>query len=218
MTATSSEIYLLSPTKKEGTVYLPMISFSLTATDIDFSSADTLMFTSKQAVISAETLNPNWKSLPCLAIGKATAQKIESLGGRVMYHPEPFYAKVLSQDIVERFKERSILYLRPKEISFDAKSFLYTQGIVLEEQILYKTSCIRYSVEEKPSKNAIIIFTSPSSIYCFLKSFDWDESYVAVLIGEATKEHMPKHAKMYLSPDATIDACILRAKELSNCK
>ncbi len=207
-------IYLLSPHAKEGCVHLPMISFSLVEQRLTFEGCDLLMFTSKQAVISAEKLNPNWKEIPCLAIGSATAKQIEVLGGTVQYQPKSFYGKTLSRDIVAKFREKKILYLRPKEVSFDSKGFLEKEGIGLDEKIIYETSCINYVAEDKPDKNAIIIFTSPSTIYCFLKNFEWDESYMAVVIGEATKKHLPVNARYEVADTPLIDACITKAREI----
>jgi uroporphyrinogen-III synthase len=207
-------IYLLSPLPKEGTIHLPMIHFSLLPSTIDFSKCDVLMFTSKQAVKSVETLNPEWKKYPCLAIGSATAKEIESLGGQVIYQPKSFYGKTLSQDIITQFKDKKILYLRPKEVSFDSKNFLAKAGLEIDEQIIYETSCINYEKKEKPGKNAIIIFTSPSTIHCFLKNFEWDESYTAVVIGEATKEHLPSNAYYVVADTPLIDACITKSRQI----
>lgn len=211
-------IYLLSPSPKEGTKYLPMISFTLYEKKIDLEPYDTLLFTSKQAVKSVEALNPNWKYIPCLAIGAATAHIIESLGGTVLYQPKSFYGKTLSEDILRRFKDKNILYLRPKEVSFDSKSFLTNSGVILHEQIIYETSCVKYMKKDKPCKNAIIIFTSPSTIHCFLENFDWDESYTAVVIGKATKAHLPPNASYVVSDTALIDSCIAKAKIVANHK
>ncbi|MEA1880590.1 MAG: uroporphyrinogen-III synthase, partial [Campylobacterota bacterium] len=180
-------IYLLSPTSKKETIHLPMISFSLCEERLVLNDYNLLMFTSKQAVLSAEVLNPQWKHIPCLAIGKATAKQIETLGGTVAYHPESFYGETLSKDIIEKFKNKNILYIRPKVVSFDSKGFLHKEGIGIDEKIIYETSCISHNKEQRPPKKSIIIFTSPSTIHCFLKNFDWDSSYVAVVIGEATK-------------------------------
>jgi uroporphyrinogen-III synthase len=218
MTHADAMIYLLSPMPKEGTIHLPIIRFSLLPTTIDFSKCDTLMFTSKQAVKSAEALNPEWKKYPCLAIGSATAKEIESLGGKVAYQPKSFYSETLSQDIITHFQDKKILYLRPKEVSFDSKNFLAKAGIELQEQIIYETSCISYEKKEKPGKNAIIIFTSPSTIYCFLKNFEWDESYTAIVIGKATQRHLPIRARCEVSDTPTIDACILKAKSVASHK
>jgi uroporphyrinogen-III synthase len=207
-------IYLLSPLKKEGTYSLPMISFETVAKSIDFSSIDTLMFTSKQAVVTADTLDKGWRKFPSIAIGGATKKKIEELGGEVVYHPKAFYAKSLAEDIKSFFTDKNLLYLRPKEVSFDSKGYLAKSGIVLNEQIIYQTSCVGYTEEKKPPKNSIIIFTSPSTIHCFFKNFEWDGSYRAVLIGHATKEHLPEGCAYEVADVPLIDSCIAKAKEM----
>ncbi len=207
-------IYLLSPLKKEGTRSLPMISFTIVADTIDFSNCDTLMFTSKQAVVSADSIDKNWKNYPCVAIGGATKSKIEELGGEVIYYPKEFYGEALAKDIEKNFLERKLLYLRPKKISFDSKAYLKKSGIDLEEQIIYETSCQHYTQEFKPEENAVIIFTSPSTIKCFFESFEWQKSYMAILIGHATKAHLPRVCQYVISDKPLIDACIKKALEV----
>ncbi|SFV60162.1 Uroporphyrinogen-III synthase [hydrothermal vent metagenome] len=209
-----SNIYLLSPLKKEETLSLPMISFSLIDKAIDFSVCDTLMFTSKQAVVSADKLDKSWKNYPSIAIGKATKQKIEELGGTVLYTPKEFYGEALSKDIQKYFSDKRVLYLRPKVVSFDSKAYLSNGGIQLNEQVIYETSCVKYLKMDKPKKNAIIIFTSPSTIKCFFENFEWDISYIAVLIGKATQEHLPKECKFVVSNEPLINSCIEKALEI----
>ena len=208
-------IYLLSPLVKEDTISLPMISFELVTNKIDFSNCDRLMFTSKQAVVSADMIDKRWKNYPSIAIGGATKKRIEELGGEVIYHPKEFYGKSLALDIKEQFANRKILYLRPKVVSFDSREYLAKEGIELQEQILYRTSCQKYSQNYKPKKDAIIIFTSPSTINCFFKNFSWDKSYIAILIGKATKEHLPNYCKYQVADVPLIDSCIKKAKEIS---
>lgn len=207
-------IYLLSPVSKENIYHLPMIEFSLLDVQIDFSGYDILMFTSKQAVKSIEQLNPKWKELPCLAIGAATAREIVNLGGRVIYKPESFYGERLGNDIIQKFQYKKILYLRPKEVFFDVKQFLSHAGLEITEHIIYQTSCVHYKNIDKPCKDAIIIFTSPSTIHCFLKNFKWDKSYTAVVIGESTKKNLPDNVKCVVADEPMIEACIKKAKSL----
>jgi len=176
-------IYLLSPAKREGVFNLPMIEFKRVADTIDFSGVDTLMFTSKQAVVSANSIDKRWREFDSVAIGGATKAKIEELGGRVIFSPKNFYGESLAKDILERFRDRKILYLRPRVVSFDSKSFLEKNGVYIKEQIIYETSCKNYSKDFQPKKGATIIFTSPSTIRCFFKNFEWDSSYSAVIIG-----------------------------------
>jgi len=206
-------IYLLSPSQREGCHSLPMIEFSLVAKEINFSNIDYLMFTSKQAVVSANTIDKNWKNYPCIAIGGATKSKIEALGGEVIYYPKEFYGKNLSQDIKAYFADKKILYLRPREISFNSKAYLAKEGITLKEQIIYETSCVMHK-HKTLEKNAIIIFTSPSTIKCFFKNFIWNNSFTAILIGEATKEHLPSYCQYVVADEPLIDACVKKAKEL----
>ncbi len=211
-------IYLLSPIPKEGCVHLPMISFTLIEQELALDVYDLLMFTSKQAVKSAEVLNKKWKERPCLAIGASTAEEIKRLGGKVLYQPNSFYGKSLGEDIIEKFSNKKILYLRPKNVSFDSKKFLAQAGIEVQEKIIYETTCIKYTKESAPEKNAIIIFTSPSTIHCFLENFEWDDSYTAVVIGEATREHLPADTQYEVADIPQIDACISKAKMVASHK
>ncbi len=207
-------VYLLSPTPKEGTRSLPMIRFRTVAETLNLYTCDTLMFTSKQAVITADSIDTRWKQYPCIAIGGATKKQIEALGGKVIYHPESYYGEALSQDIVRFFSDRHILYLRPREVSFDSRAFLEKAGIRLEEQIIYETGCISYGKEKMPEREAIIIFTSPSTIHCFLENFAWDRSYTAVVIGKATLAHLPHEADYAVADEPLISSCIAKAKLL----
>jgi len=210
----SKIIYLLSPLKKEGSLSLPMIRFSVITDSIDFLDSDTLMFTSKQAVVSANAIDTSWRNYPSIAIGKATKSKIEELGGRVIYSPKSFYGKSLAEDIKKFFSDKKILYLRPKVVSFDSKAYLKESDIALKEQIIYETSCICYQKGQQPKKDSIIIFTSPSTINCFFKSFEWDSSYSAVLIGNATREHLPEGCKFWVADEPLIDSCLKKAIEI----
>jgi len=209
-----SDIYLLSPKVFEGTVSLPMIEFETVADSLSLDGIDTLMFTSKEAVKRAESIDPRWKELDSIAIGGATKKQIEELGGRVVYHPSEFYGEVLAKDIVERFSKRHILYLRPKKISFDSKSYLAKHDIELKEQIIYETKCKSYEISDKPPKESIIIFTSPSTIECFLRNFEWDSSYKAVVIGKATKVHLPPNATYFVASKPLISSCVQKAKQI----
>jgi uroporphyrinogen-III synthase len=192
-----------------------MIQFALVADRIDYQGCDTLMFTSKQAVLSAEAIDPEWKRLPAVAIGPATQRQIEALGGRVLFRPDSFYGASLAQELVRRFRERRLLYLRPKEVSFDSRGYLEGMGVPLKEQILYETRCRSYAPEEAPEPESIIVFTSPSTIHCFLKNFPWRSDYHAVVIGRSTRAHLPKEASFSVAETPTIDACIAQARRMA---
>jgi uroporphyrinogen-III synthase len=208
-------IYLTSPKSYDGTHALAMIDFRLTAEAIDYQGCDTLMFTSKQAVLSADAIDPDWKTYPTVAIGAATAAQIEALGGTVLYHPKRFYGETLAQEVLAQFRSRDLLYLRPRVVSFDSRAFLAQAGYDLKEQIIYETFCRTYRSCDAPPPGAIVIFTSPSTIRCFLEQFPWREDYTAVVIGEATLKHLPSGARYRIAPRPLIDACVQTAREIA---
>ena len=210
-----SPIYLTSPLSRPGTHPLPMIEFSLVADHLELENCDILMFTSKQAVISAERIDSAWKRLPAVAIGPATEKQIQKLGGTVLYRPKEYYGATLARDLIEKFRRRRILYLRPRQVSFDSRSYLAKSGIELREQIIYETSCRHYAPEEAPPPGAVIVFTSPSTIHCFLENFPWRPDYHAVVIGRATLQHLPEGAKSKVASEPTIDASLATARRLA---
>jgi uroporphyrinogen-III synthase len=209
----SRAIYLCSPKKVEGTISLPMIKFNLIKDKLDFQECDTLMFTSKQAVYYVNELDKSWKNYPVIAIGSATKKVVQELGGDVIYQPKNYYGKELANGVLKYFKDRKILYIRPKIISFDSKNYLENRGVILKEEIIYETNCIKYS-DKTLEKNAIVIFTSPSTIECFFKSFEWDSSYLAVVIGNSTLKKLPSFVRAVVADEATIDSCIKKAKRV----
>lgn len=207
-------IYLLSPTAYDGVHSLPMIDFESTVDSIDLSHIDILLFTSKQAVTVADRISPVWKNYPCIAVGSATKEKIEALGGTVIYMPQNFYGQELAQDLVEHFRDQRVLYLRPQKVAFDMRASIDTK-LAFSEQIIYRTICKRYTKQDKPPQNSVIIFTSPSTITCFVDNFGWDESYTAVVIGETTQKSLPKPCKYVISEQPLITSCIKKAKEIT---
>ncbi len=148
-----------------------------------------------------------------MAVGSATAKTAKEYGAKNIYHPAKFYGKELASDILEKFSDRKILYIRPKVVSFDSKSFLQSHGIDISEEIIYETNCVEYK-DKVLEENSIIIFTSPSTIECFFKSFKWQESFKAVVIGKSTLKNLPEGINAYVADEATINACILKAKTI----
>jgi uroporphyrinogen-III synthase len=208
-------IYLTSPLPKAGTVSLPMIRFERTAEHLDLEGIDTLIFTSKQAVITAEEIDPAWKKIPAVAIGPATERQIRELGGVVLHRPREFYGKTLARDLAELFRDRRLLYLRPEQVSFDSAAFLRAAGVRVREQIIYRTSCRHYPPESAPPPGSVIVFTSPSTIHCFLENFSWRPDYRAVVIGRATREHLPQTCDYVIAREPSINACLERAREFA---
>jgi len=208
-----AKIYLCSPKEYEGTTPLPMIEFKLTAKELDLSWCDTILFSSKQAVVFANRLNKEWKSKKIVAVGPATKDMALKLGAKDVYYPKEYYGEVLANDVIKHFSNRKILYIRPKVVSFDSYSFLKKHGVDIKEAIIYETLCKSYK-DTTLEKNSTIIFTSPSTIECFFKNFKWDSSFKAVVIGKKTLKNLPKYVEVAVADTQTIKSCIKKAKSL----
>jgi len=213
MKKSKRDIFLCSPKRVEGINALPMIKFKRLKDSLNLEKFDSLIFTSKQAITFTDEINKEWKSKKILAVGKATANLAKKLGAKDIYYPKEFYGESLANDIVKNFKNLKMLYIRPKVVSFDSASFLKSSGIDIEEEILYETNCIEYKDKKLP-KESIIIFTSPSTIDCFFKSFKWDSSFIAIVIGKSTLKNLPKNIKAFVANEPTIASCIEKAKEI----
>jgi len=209
-------IYLLSSSFYEDLENLPMIEFVPTVKSIDFSSYDILLFTSQNAVSILNEINPAWLVFPCIAIGSQTAKKIQEFGGLVIGVSESYYASSLSEMIKEKFANKKILYLRPKEIASNALLSLKEQGIDIRDKIIYETKCKNYATSHKPQNGAIIIATSPSTIKCFIKNFGSFDGYKVIAIGDTTAAALPAGTDFMIAPKPLISECIKLAKEISN--
>ncbi len=208
-------IYLLSPTPKPGVQHLPMIRFDLIPQAIDFSKYDGVILTSKQGVVALDEVSGGaWRDLPAAAIGKQTALEIEARGGKVIYTATKAYGDVLAEELSEKFPTMRWLYARPKVVVSKIAADLRDAGIAVDEAVVYETSCVRYDADAAPKKEAVLIFTSPSIVRCFLENFGWLEGWRAVAIGHKTADAFPEDIKPLLSPDTSIDKAVEYARDL----
>ncbi len=209
-------VYLLSPTPAEGVGHLPMIEFVTLPQKIDFTLYDGLIFTSKQGVTALDEISGgSWKEIPAAAIGKMTAEEVKRRGGEVIFVASRAYGDVLAKELSERFGSFRWLYPRPKVVASKIAADLRAAGISVEERVIYETRCREYDVRSKPKEGAVLIFTSPSIVNCFLNRFGWSESYIAVAIGRKTAEAFEEGMECRVSPSQTIEDTIAFAKSLS---
>ncbi|BBG65134.1 uroporphyrinogen-III synthase [Hydrogenimonas sp.] len=196
--------------------HLPMIEFRTIPQNIDFSLYDGLIFTSKQGVIALDGISGgSWRDTPAAAIGKMTAKEIEKRGGKVLFVASKAYGEVLAKELSGRFKSFRWLYPRPRVVASKIASDLRSAGIEVEERVIYETLCREYPKSKKPEDGAVLIFTSPSIVKCFLKQFSWNESYRAVAIGKKTAEAFGGEVGCVVSPSQSIKDTIDFAKSLS---
>lgn len=209
-----NNIYLLSNSFHEGVNNLPMIQIHFYKPKLELSSYEALIFSSKNAVKALDALSLSWQQIPAFCIGVATAKEVQKCGGRVEFIATDSYGNAFAKEIGESLANKKVLFLRAKKVLSKLEEILKSLHVKLESQIMYETTC-KKSNENKPCKNAVIIFTSPSTVECFFENFAWDESYKAICIGEVTAKYLPSSIKPFISEKQSISECICLAHSLS---
>ena len=207
------EIFILSDTAIEGAKTLPLITQCFFSPPLDLRKYDYLVFTSKRGVDAIERITKAWKNLPSFAVGEATAKYIEKLGGQVAGVSNG-YGEDLANTIAKSSQKGYYLVVRPKRVVTAVAKILQEKGIEVEEAILYETICEDCQKFRKPSKGSVIIFSSPSTVECFMRCFGWDESYKAVAIGQKTAKALPASIEAHIPSIPTLEACVELAKKL----
>ncbi len=206
------KIVVLNDKFYEGATNLPLLEIRFLNKKIDILNYDTIIFTSKNGVEAINRITNLWKNLNIYSIGRATTKKVESFGLKVTYTAKNSYGDIFAKEIAEELKDKRVIYIRPERVVSNFSEILRERGVNIDEVILYKTLCKRYSKDKRPKKNSTIIFSSPSTIECFFKSFSWDKSYQAVVIGKKTAKYMPKNISYIISSQQDINYCIKLAK------
>jgi len=207
-------IYLLSNTYHEGVVNLPQIKITCRDIDLNLTSYDALIFSSKNAVKAIDNINKNWRKIPAYAIGEPTAKTIIKLNGSLVYTSNSSYGNDFAQEICSKLKGKKVLFLRAKKVLSSLENILKKSGIDIKSEIVYETTCTDKIALHVENKNSIFIFTSPSTVECFFTNHKWYDTYQAVCIGNVTQKALPKNISPHISKVQTIQSCIDLAKTL----
>ncbi|WP_456479989.1 uroporphyrinogen-III synthase [Nautilia sp.] len=203
-------IYLLTDQKIDGVENYPVIKINFLSPSFSFENIDYLIFTSKNGVRAVNNLTDEWKKYPSLAIGKATAEEIEKLGGGVEYIAKSAYGDEFAKEINKIYKNKTFLFFRAKKIVSDIqKEFINN---TLKEVIVYETVC--NTPAEKLKKPSVVIFTSPSTVICFSKINGFN-NIKAVAIGNKTKNCLSEYIdEIYIPSTPSVTECVNLAKTL----
>lgn len=207
-------VYLTGTTSHPKAKHLGVIHIHYLPLSFTCKAYDGLVLTSKNAVSALEFSGLPWKSLPCFVIGQATADAVKNAGGLVEFVASEAYGDVLAKDIAPIVKGKNIALVRPKEVVSDVMGLLKDSGVNVDEFIGYETRCVPCDGVSKPPSGSVIIFTSPSSVACFLDCISWDASWRAVCIGHKTASALPAHIASYTAPTQSVDACVIMAHQL----
>ncbi|SMP88531.1 uroporphyrinogen-III synthase [Epsilonproteobacteria bacterium SCGC AD-311-C15] len=207
-------IYLFSISSHPAAISINSLDIAFLKPDINFSKYDYFIITSKQA---SEALKQYEKSeyleKKALCVSKQSAISYEELGG-VILDIGGGYGDNLVEKIKEYPKEIKWLYLRAETVASDFVFTCKENGYTIDEAIVYKSECSQDILHAGIEENSVLIFTSPSSVECFLKNHTISTLAKVIVIGKTTAKALPKEIKYIVSDDTTIQSCINIAKNL----
>ncbi len=208
------KIYLLSNKKYDGVENIEVFDISYIKKDISFEKFDALIFTSKNAIYSIDNFSNSWKKIPSYAIAYQTARIVEELNGNLAFTGTKSHGDKFALELLPLLENKKVLYLRAKKTVSNITDILKSHKINITEEIVYETICKQEIKKEPLEDNSIFIFTSPSSYNCFMKSFDWNDSFTAIAIGKTTAKEFKKNTNYFISDETSINSCIKLAKSL----
>lgn len=183
----------------------------------DFKGIDALIFTSQyafKALLESSIAPSVWRTLPCFVIGESSANILREHGAKIAFIGSGNGSE-FANTIAPMLKDKVPLYLRAKEIVSQLDEILMASNIALQECIAYANTPLALDSSLKPKAHSIIIFSAPSAYKSFVNSFGWDDSYIAIAIGEATFESFDKTIQAHKAKNPSIKACIALAKDIS---
>ncbi len=213
MTAKSSSIFLFSKTSHPDVTHVPILETHFLQPTIDFHDYDAIVLTSKQAVTALEQISPEWKKLPALSVSAKTEEMVKKAGGTLLERGDG-YGDSLDEIIVNKYASLRWLYPRPKVVASNFKERVKEKGVVMDDVIVYETSCNNSCGDIVLPDNAILIFTSPFTIACFSELFSFQTGFRVVVIGATTAKALPKGVKFVMPDIPNVDGCVAIAKQL----
>ncbi len=205
-------IYLFSISSHPDIISVNSLDITFFHPEIDFPLYDYLIITSKQASEALKQYDANeYIHKKALCISVASAKSYEALGGEVL-DIGGGYGDNLVQKIQSYPKKTKWLYLRAKVVASDFTQLCRENGYDIDEMVLYESNCSHAIEKISVEEDATLIFTSPSSVKCFLKTHKFTQKQKIIVIGKTTGKALPVKISYILSPNTTIESCVKIAK------
>ncbi len=207
-------IYLISKTPYEGVIHIPILTISFLYPSIDFTQYEGVIFTSKQAVLAIEKYSLDWENLKCICVSEGTAASAANAGAMDIEVGDGYGRSIPS---VLNAKKRSgkWLYLRPKVVASEWVDVARNGGFFIDERVVYETTCNEDARGYTIEKDAVLVFTSPSSIECFCASYPILSSYSIVAIGTTTRAAFDNAKEVQISPQPSVASAIELARKIA---
>ena len=208
-------IYLFSISSHPEAIHIDPLSITFFTPQIDFTNIDYLIITSKQAVKALQNYDKtSYMNKKALCISKASAKAFEEIGGEVLTVGKG-YGDTLYETIKNYPQTTKWFYLRAETVASDFAQRLRDEGYSISEATLYKSECSADILQAEVPADAILIFTSPSSVQCYLQTHSFEDTQNIVVIGKTTAKTIPNGFNYIVSDDTSVQSCIDIAKKLA---
>jgi uroporphyrinogen-III synthase len=207
-------IYLFSKTFHPDVNFVPILSTEFFQPAIDFSRYDAIVLTSKQAVTALDNISRKWTAVPVLAVADLTADMARKSGATVMERGNG-YGDSLADIMINHYPQKRWLYPRPETVASDFARKVRSAGVELDEVVVYTTSCNAEAGNNVIEDNAVLIFTSPLTIACFLSFYVFKPTHTVIAIGRTTKSALPDDIHAYMPDKTSVDSCVGLALQLA---
>jgi len=203
-------IYLISKTayrEMVGIIHIPILSIHFLTPEINFAYYDGIIVTSKQGALGLRHYSPDWEKLQVVCVGEATAEAMKQLGAKHIEIANGYGESILEALICHKERQKW-LYCRPKTIASSWPSRAREAGQVIDEVIIYETTCNETMEKIEIADNSVLIFTSPSSVECFLIQYEFLPTQSIIVIGKTTQNALPSGIPSTLSEMTSVESCV----------
>ncbi len=207
-------IYLISKTPYEGVIHIPILTISFLNPPIDFTQYEGIIFTSKQAVLALENYVLDWNKLKCICVSEGTAA-FAADAGAMDIEVGNGYGVSIPNVLGTKKRYGKWLYLRPKVIASEWVECARNEGFGIDETIVYETTCNQEASHYTIADDAVLVFTSPSSIECFYTSYQILPSHTIVTIGKTTQSAFHSAKEVFVSPQTSVASAVELARKIA---
>lgn len=207
-------VWLISKTPYEGVNHLPILSTVFLNPSIDFSPYDGIVFTSKQGIDALDSAGIDRERVRCLCVSDATAVHARKAGYENVLTAEG-YGESIPPLLANEGENLRWLYARPETVATDWIESAKEMGIRIDEAVVYETRCNPDADCTGIENDAVLIFTSPSTVRCFENRHPILPTHRIVAIGKTTAAAFRSGIAVVLSETPSIESAVEMARRMA---
>ena len=207
-------VYLFSKTPFAGVIHIPIIQTLYYRVTINIAQYDLIVLTSKEALNALEYNRIEWQSVDVIAVSDVTAKYVDSKGGHVAACANG-YGESLYDVIMKNYTDRRIVFPSARVLAGDFARRLQDAGVAIEIVTIYETRCSDCLGINTIEEDAVLAFSSPSGVACFMKYFKFLPTHKIAVIGTTTARALPADVTSNIAVSPSIKSLVALAQKLA---